>query len=484
MTMKIALVSLLGNEHISIDQRNVFNSTEPLGLLYIGGVAKEQGHNVELFHSYQQANPTEEEIVENILDFQPDVLGISSMTNTFDRSMDLAEKIKTNLSHMKIIVGGDHIGTNPSDIENYPIIDVGVYGEGEETFRQLLGHYENRNLKLEDIDGISFIQNGKVRITNPRERIVNRTKLPLPLRDSEIISASKVGALMYPSPSEQTGAASLLFQFGCPLGCTYCSATTLYGSNLTSSSPEFVVEEMKQLKNQFGINTAFFTDLTFNLRPQLSEELCAQLAEANLGISWYALVRPTSPKNQPILKDSTLEAMVAGGCSKIGFGIESFAESAMKDYHRPTSLQEDERVLRTIDRLGALSKVFLILGHPDETVDYYNQIIESLKWLKPDEVRISFLTPFPGTSLWNSLDNHSSDILLSTNYDQYTTFNPIMRMKHFLPEELEMQKLRILREYYSSSEYEQHSKEKIVENPQFERSFTEFHDLLFSKWIM
>lgn len=480
MVKKIALVSLLGAEHLSSDRKNVYNDTEPLGLLYIGGIAKEQGHNVRIFHPYQNANPNEEAIIDNISEFQPDILGISSMTNTFNRSMSLAERVKQQSPNTKVIVGGDHIGTNPSDVKKYPMIDIGVYGEGEETFKQILDDFP-----LKDIRGISYIDNeGNLQITTPRSRVMDRTSLPLPLRDVEILRASKVGALMYPPPSEQTGAGSFLFQFGCPLGCTYCSATTLYGSKLTKSSPESVVNEMRQLKEEFSINTGFFTDLTFNLRPKLSEELCRQIEQADLGISWYALVRPTSPSNQPILRDSTLEAMVRAGATKIGFGIESFDESAMKDYHRPTSLQEDEKVLRAIDNLGALSKVFLILGHPEETKEYYDRVIGALRQLKPDEVRISYLTPFPGTQLWNQLNSERPNLLLSTNYDDYTTFKPIMRMKHFSPEEVENERLRILREYYNSDEYKSHARKKISRNPRYEQSFAEFHELLTTKGIL
>lgn len=480
MVKKVALVSLLGAEHISDNRKNVYNDTEPLGLLYVGAIAKEQGHEVRVYHPYQKANPNEEAIISKISDFQPDFLGISSMTNTFNRSIGLAERVKSSSPNTKVVVGGDHIGTNPSDIEKYPVVDIGVYGEGEKTFREIL-----ENIPLKDIPGIAYLdKSGNLQITNPRSRVMDRTTLPFPLRDQEIIKASRVGALMYPAPSEQTGAGSFLFQFGCPLGCTYCSATTLYGSKLTKSSAESVVKEMRQVKEKFGINTGFFTDLTFNLRPQLSEELCRQIEQADLGISWYALVRPTSPSNQPILRDSTLEAMVRSGATKIGFGIESFDESAMRDYHRPTSLKEDERVLRVIDDLGALSKVFLILGHPDETQTYYDNVIETLKQLKPDEVRISYLTPFPGTQLWNQLNGERTNLLLSTNYDDYTTFKPIIRMKHFSPEEVETQRLRILGEYYNSKEYQSHAQLKVSQNPKYEQSFAEFHELLANKGIL
>src|SRR3989344_5773525 len=323
---KVALVSLLGSEHLG-NRNNVYNDLEPLGLLYIGGISQEGGCETKLFHPYQISNPSEE---------------------------DISKKVKSQLPDLKVIFGGDHIGTNPSDVMNGNVIDIGVYGEGEATFKEILEEKE-----LNSIGGISFINEEKLIINPPRKRVNDRTSFPLPIRDEEILKAAKVGIMMYPPPSEQTGAASLLFQFGCPLGCTYCSATTLYGGKLTRTSVDLVVEEMKELKKRFGINTAMFTDLTFNLNHQLSEELCKNIEKENLGINWYALVRPTSPKNQPILRDSTIEAMISAGCSKIGFGIESFEESAMKDYHRPTSLDEDLRTLRKIDQEGGLTKVFL-----------------------------------------------------------------------------------------------------------------------------
>lgn len=481
MVKKIALTSLLGHE-ARTKQRSgwtVYNDTEPLGLLYIASIAKQEGHEVRVFHPFQQANPNGQGIARNIIDFKPDILGVSSMTNSFPRSVKLAEEVKRTVNNVSVVFGGDHIGTYPQDMQKYPVIDVGVRGEGEETFRELL----TSQADLESVKGVSFMRDGKLVMTDPRPRLMDRTQLPFAHRDPEILAKSKVGALMYPAPSEQRGAASLLFQFGCPLGCTYCSATSLYGGKLTRSSSDFVVEEMRELKERYGINTAFFTDLTFNLAARKSEELCKRIEEAQLGISWYALVRPTSPTNAPILKESTLEAMVAAGCTKVGFGIESIEASAMKDYHRPTSIDEDEKTLRSIDRLGALSKVFLIMGHPAETPEYYGKLVELLKTLKPDEVRISFLTPFPGTEYWNMLKQKGNG-LLTDDYEQFTTFNPVLKMKHVSPKELVGYRTGILREYYTSAEFSAHVSQKTAANPHLEKSYSEFHDLLKSQGII
>ncbi len=127
-----------------------------------------------------------------------------------------------------------------------------------------------------------------------------------------------------------------------------------------------------------------------------------------------------------------------------------------------------------------LSKIFLMIGHPDETPAYYDEVAEKLKWLAADEVRLSLITPFPGTELWNSI---GEDGLLTTDYSKYTTFNPVLRMKHVSPDELIRQRKRILVAYYNSREFKDHAAEKVRKNPQLDRPFQELYARLKGKGL-
>ncbi len=473
MRKKIALVSLLGNEALT-GQKNgltVYNDLEPLGLGYIASSTLVLGHDCRLFHPHQSSNPNEIEILRAIEIYKPDILGISSLTNNFPRSVEMAKNVKKLYPQIQIIFGGDHISSYPEDLKSHPEIDIAVLGEGEETFLDLID-----NKPLDYINGIAYVRNNQLIQNLPRLRKKDRSIFPPAFRDPEIIKNSRIGITMLPSRSESTGTASILYQFGCPLGCTYCDATEVYGSKVTGNSPENVVSELADLKLKYGINTAFFTDLTFNLNSKKTEALCQKITKAELGIFWSAMIRPTSPKNQPMIQQKTLEEMARAGCTKIGFGIESIEETAMRDYHRPTDITEDYGILRKLDDLAVLSKVFLIIGHPEERPEYYDQVIKLLKYLCPDEVRISFLTPFPGTQLWKQM-NHLG-LIETFDYNLYTTFNPVIKMKHIDNERLKIERHRILYEYYTSNEFIGHLRDKTGNFKHLKPSFYELSNVL------
>jgi radical SAM superfamily enzyme YgiQ (UPF0313 family) len=474
--MRIALISLLSSEQLRAKQTgwHTFNDLEPYGLECIAAVAKENGHETRLFHPYQSKNPSEEAIAKEATEYKPNVLAISAYTNSFPRSVAIAQTVKSRIPSVKIVVGGDHITSFPENLLGNRIIDLAVIGEGETTFGQLL----DSNFENLDIPGLAYLKDGALKLTPWRNRVRDRGIFPRALRDGEIMAKSRVGSLMYPAPSKQTGTASVMLNFGCPLGCTYCTETTVGKGKVGKRNADDVVRELGELKQNFGTNTAMFLDLTFNLYSNQAEELCKRLAKANLGVNWYGMIRVTSPNGTQRVKPSLLEAMASAGASKIAFGIESTEPEAIKDYHRSVSIQQDECALREIDRIGVLSKVLLIIGHPEEKRDYYDSLINHLKILTPDEVRISFITPFPGTELWKNKVKTGEWSLTSRDWSEYTTFNQVVEMNYIGQRELDTQRRRILRAYYSSPEFERHLRNKVSANPHLEQSYKEFLEVL------
>src|SRR3989338_33508 len=69
---------------------------------------------------------------------KPDIVGISSVTETYDMAIDMAYFIKERL-RVPIIIGGTHISGLPESL--HQVFSAGVVGEGEETFLELLRAY-------------------------------------------------------------------------------------------------------------------------------------------------------------------------------------------------------------------------------------------------------------------------------------------------------------------------------------------------------
>ena len=120
-----------------------------------------------------------------------------------------------------------------------------------------------------------------------------------------------------------------------------------------------------------------------------------------------------------------------------------------------------------------------MIGHPDETMTYYSQLKKFLRRLGPDEVRLSFLTPFPGTPLWANYRRES--VCTSIGYEDYTTFRPILQHPLFSEKELQEIRKEILIDYYFSDAYMNRVNCKIDRFPYLSLSFDEFMEETYSQ---
>ncbi|GAH07667.1 unnamed protein product, partial [marine sediment metagenome] len=115
-----------------------------------------------------------EEIMREIYDFRPDIVGISCcFTIGIDFALIIAKRSKK--LGFATVLGGWHPSFDYSEVLKYPFVDVVVRGEGEITFRELI-----KNKNLEEIKGISYKDNGDMINNADRPLIKDLNRLPLP----------------------------------------------------------------------------------------------------------------------------------------------------------------------------------------------------------------------------------------------------------------------------------------------------------------
>ena len=107
------------------------------------------------FDSYEQLN-------EQINNFDPDIIGISTMTFHKDFFHNAIKSIRENGYKKMIIAGGPHPTTSYNEVLKDKNIDLCVIGEGEATLGEIVQKFiENNKKKLEhkdlvNINGIAF----------------------------------------------------------------------------------------------------------------------------------------------------------------------------------------------------------------------------------------------------------------------------------------------------------------------------------------
>jgi len=438
------------------DPSEVLGIDEPLGLEMILGVAQQQGHIVDLFLDGN---------LYKIIDFEPELAVFSSTTSQISYIIELNNALKNKISNLISVIGGYHVSAVPETIlEGF---DYAVIGEGEETFRELLKSIECGK-DPSDIKGLVLNKDGKILINNKRERISDLDLLPPPFRSQTVIS-QKSNYIGYPEASKRR-VAYLEWERGCPYGCNFCASPQVIGRNVFYRSPKIIIEQIKDLKERFGINSIFFTDLNMPLNGTKFIELLNALIAANLGVSWSFMASFSSVWNIDLFNK-----LKKSGCVKIAWGIENIATNSNEIKKQTIKLPEFKKIQEILNMAadhGIINEGFYIIGWPHETIGDISEVGECLKILNLHCLRPTIFTPFPGTGAYQDLEQALIKPILWNKFD--TNHLVFIHPQGLTEDGLRAQQKNILSQFYNSKEYKQRIRKFVNDNPRYKLVFAEF----------
>ncbi len=445
---------------------------DPIGLEYLGAVTQQKGYDVTIL---QEGSGPPELIAERIQNHNPDVVGFSTLAYDFDISKEVARILKRKNPNVQIIFGGAHASSCPEIVKDKSI-DYVVLGEGEETFIELLDALETGK-DLSCVKGIAYFDH-EFHLNEGHERIDNLDGLPYPIRNKELISQCKISGLIYPPATNQCCPCQITYSRGCSHNCKFCASVKTWGRKVSWRSASNVVDEIISLQNKFGTNLLLFTDLTFNLNRTRVFELCDEILNRKVKIHWLVMCRPEQIDKELLIK------MRDAGCSKISYGIESLSAETLGRIKPDMKkvLPTIESTLALTNDSGIITKAYLIIGYPWETKESLMNMGRMLNKLPIDELRMSFLTPFPGTLLYKEFKDDG--YILTDDLRRYTSEESIVKTEGLSPDELLNFRARIFREFYQSKEYESRMNKKITKFPHLKKSYDELFGFLHSKGII
>lgn len=383
----------------------------PLGIFYLGSYLRSLGHKVRVADAESQ-NLTTDDIVARIKDFKPDLMGISSTTVAFHRTVETAKAVKAEFPDLPIVLGGPHVSSNTAHAMSCQEIDYGVVGEGEETLRDLVLALEEGG-PLEEIPGLSFRQEGEWVLNSPRPMIPDLDSLPLPAYD--LIPNITVYS---PPPTnyKKSPVANIITGRGCPNLCTFCDKTT-FGSRLRQRSAENVAEEIELLYQEYGVREIAFVDDTFTYGKKRIYRLFEILKEKDIFIYWTCMSRINT------VDYDLLKYMKDNGCWHISFGIESGSPEILKIIKKDISLEDAETVIGWCKELKIRTKGFFMIGHPGETEESLNMTIRTALSLPLDDIVASINTPIPGSPQYDMVPDYGE--LDTTDWTKFNGWRPV-----------------------------------------------------------
>jgi radical SAM superfamily enzyme YgiQ (UPF0313 family) len=154
-----------------------------LGPCYLKAVLQQAGHECVVFDPRFHRWP-KGELVKRIIEYRPDVVGLSAMTHEISSGAEIAQEVQRTLPQARMIVGGCHATALPQrTVEEFRAFDYLVHGEGEKTLPELLARMGSGNES--QVAGIAFVRDGVTVVTPGREYLTGEEldALPYPALD-------------------------------------------------------------------------------------------------------------------------------------------------------------------------------------------------------------------------------------------------------------------------------------------------------------
>jgi len=409
---KVLLInpSISGYE-VSGEYKDVGSLLHPYGLLSIGAVLEKHGHTVKL-SDFDSRKYSKDDIKNAIVDFIPDVIGITVYSSILNNVLQMTEFIKT-FSKALIVAGGPHIILSSDNSANSDYFDLQCYCEGEYVMLDIIEYFLGHKT-LEQIDGIIYKENGQVIKTKHREHITNLDELPYPaLHLLEDINHYRPAIPLFKRKPVMT----LIAGRGCPFNCTFCSS--IWGKNVRLNSAPYIFGLMKHMINDFGVKEIMFHEDTFCINKDRIHQLCDLIIKENIDIIWSCSL------NIRTVDEPLLRKMKKAGCWLISVGIESGNNEILKFINKPITVEEAIRVCAWADDAGLMIRGFFMLGHLIETKQTIRQTIDFSKSLPLFAINISIVTIFPGSKIYEIANEYGEakyDVLYGLQSEESLNF--------------------------------------------------------------
>lgn len=393
----------------------------PLGIFYLASCLRDNGFEADVLDA-EAGRLNYDDIIEYLRLGGFGVLGISTTTVAFHRSLELAQKVKTVLPETIIVVGGPHVSSQPTHPMEFDVFDFAVRNEGEETLVELM-KVINTGGDLEKICGLIFRRDGDIIVNEKRPYIEDIDTLPLPAYD---LVADFKRYTPPPCNYKRLPVANIVATRGCPNQCTFCDNNT-FGRKTRMRSAENIVAEIEMLVTYYGVREIAFVDDTLTIRPKRIYEIFDLTRSKGLQFPWTCMARINT------VDENLLRYMKQNGCWHISFGIESGDQHILKEIRKNIKIEDVERVVSICHKLGILTKGFFIVGHPLETVETIDKTIDFARGLKLDDVVVTINTPIPGSYQFEHAREYGT--LDDTSWLKFNYWNPVF-IPHGLTEQV------------------------------------------------
>jgi hypothetical protein len=356
--MKCALISI-GNE-------------ESYGLLFVGGELLLFDQDIKYFDA------EEENVIEDIISWEPDYIMFSPMTAFFDIAIKITQEVKKKIKVISVF-GGHHASSYPQIVDMY-CVDKVVVGPVRGSVAQIL--------------------NGKMGVI--RTILTTPDSLSMPARKEYYRDIPRMG---------QRYRKVMISLFGCPWNCTYCSSSSshlkeIYGKEnhrryfLSRRPIDVIMKEAKEIISLSETHEIEWVDDDLFSGDGYEEWLGLFISKwkNEIGLPMYV-----STASKSVLKASDgLLRQLRSIVNCVGMGVQAIRPGSLRLFNR--HWDNEPQMKAAYDRLisfGYRVNLQAIVGLPvDDPVGDAIDTIKCIQRVGPGSIcSIYPLMVYPGTKI-------------------------------------------------------------------------------------
>lgn len=327
-----------------------------------------------------------ENIVDSILEINPDVIGFSTYIWNVEQIKEICHLIKKQRDDIKILLGGPEVSFEKEYFLNNFEIDALCCGEGEISFWKYVDHANHASFDIPGIFTRTIKPSVEYAIVDLRE--VEKYEDPYFI---EFDQKDMGNRYLYVETSR-----------GCPYQCSYCLSSVLGKVRL------FSIEYVKGVLDKIfasNVKQIKFLDRTFNVDKNRALEIAKYIdenAKKDQVFQFEIMAEHLSEELIEYLSNRQEYPKL-----RFEIGIQTTNTDSLKEINR---YQNFEKLGEVIQRIGRNNNcemhVDLIAGLPNEDLESFKKSFNDVFYLHANELQLGFLKLLRGTKMKQKKDDY------------------------------------------------------------------------------
>ncbi|MBD3252712.1 radical SAM protein [Candidatus Pacearchaeota archaeon] len=422
--MKIMLVSLIK------DYLRAEKPKKPKGTIFLRFPSLALANLASLTPEDDEITVIDEQISPIDYNMNVDLVAISVNTSVAKRAYEIADNFRKK--GVKVVFGGLHPSLMPDESLKYA--DSIVIGDANESWKELLIDFKKNKLKRKYISN----QKKPINLPTPKWEIFKK----MSYLNTNFIEVTR----------------------GCSHNCKFCSTSVFYHHLHRKRPIKEVIRDIKKVKS-FPKNFIFFVDDNIACDREYAKKLFKALIP--LKIIWISQATVDIGEDEELVKLAS-----ESGCGGLFLGFDSISKLNLEKMNKKHNYISYLKSVRMLQKYEIVIEGGFMFGFDNDTKNTFRETLEFLKESKIESFLAMYLTPIPGTKIYNEYKKQNK--LLTEDHSLYDFRHVVARPKKITPEELYEGVSFISKEFYQKKEMNKRIKRRLfylLKNPSVKNLF-------------